>query len=349
MNDLDADWEDPESSGSAASAADPSLPSLKKDNCIVNGRYRSVFTAQENIRLYIARCGEDKIGALTVTAKDCLQAKEFQDKWHSFLNALKKVFPTGIWTRERQPHSGNWHAHAAVDVGWNIQIGFPRDQVARKFYANVDPRLRALWKELRKAANSRGFGRIELLPLKYPGAACAKYFTKYLTKAVGSQKMPGEERCRLFGVWGGVRFVYPGFTFLSSRIIQKRKRFFAELLEYETEAELKLLSPHWWFHFGEALQDVIMPEDYYKVGPAGARYFDLLGLREWQSNWGYSTQPDEEAMMRSQFNLLYDVGWYLFRDRSQASEFAWRRLTKREPYVMLSPEKEPDDQGDLFR
>lgn len=189
-------------SGLRRGAPRPRLPSHKKDNCIINGRCRSVFVAQENIRLYIWKVGEENIGVLTVTIGDCISASDFQRKWHSFLNALRKVFPTGMWTRERQPRSGNLHAHAVVNVGWDIKTSFPFDQVRKGFYANVDPRLRALWKQLREIAESHGFGRIELLPLKHGGAACARYLTKYLTKSFGSAKMSGEEKCRLFSPWG---------------------------------------------------------------------------------------------------------------------------------------------------
>src|SRR5205807_1716521 len=166
---------------------------LKKDNCIINGRYRSVFVAQENIRLYIWKFGEQNIGILTVTVSDCISASEFQKKWHSFLNALRKIFPTGMWIRERQPRSGNWHAHAVVNLGWDIKTKFPFDQVRRGFYANVDPQLRSIWKRLREIAESHGFGRVELLPLKVSGSGCAHYLTKYLRKAFGSDKPVGEE------------------------------------------------------------------------------------------------------------------------------------------------------------
>src|SRR5439155_470855 len=269
-----------ESAGCAAPAALPRLPCLQKDNCIVSGRYRNVFTAQENIRLYIWKFGEQKVGALTVTAADCLETREFQDKWHSYLNVLKKVFPTGMWTRERQPRSGNWHAHAAVNVGWDIKTNFPREQVHARLYANVDPKLRELWKYLREKAASHGLGRVELLPLKHSGAACARYFTKYLTKAFGSEKSFGEEKCRLFGVWGRKRFVCSRFSFVSSRIIQKRKQWLTEMLELPDKAQLaKSLGPHWWFYFGKGLCEVIMPVDFYKVGPPNDRRFDDLGLR----------------------------------------------------------------------
>ena len=38
------------------------------------------------------------------------------------------------------------------------------------------------------------------------------------------------------------------------------------------ESELKIiLGPHWWFHYGKALLDVIMPPDFYKIGPPDDR------------------------------------------------------------------------------
>jgi len=307
-----------------ASATAPALPSLKKDNCISNGRYRSVFVAQENIRLFIWKCGEQNIGSLTVTAAGCLEVREFQDKWHSYLNALKKELPSGMWTRERQPRSGNWHAHAAVNVGWDIKSEFPRDQVAKGFYANVDSRLRKLWKHLREGAASRGLGRVELLPLKYSGAACAKYFTKYLTKAVASEKSVGDEKCRLFGVWGGMRFVHPRFSFLSSRIVQKRKLWLSHVLDLESPTRLpQTLGPHWWFHFGQALCEVVMPAEFYQVGSGSDLRWDEIGLRARARDWAaWPEFPSEDLMHRSMFTLFRDIGAHLFRSREDALRFA---------------------------
>ena len=37
----------------------PGLPSLQKDNCTRKGRGKAVFVAEENIRLYIRRFGEE--------------------------------------------------------------------------------------------------------------------------------------------------------------------------------------------------------------------------------------------------------------------------------------------------
>jgi hypothetical protein len=320
--------------GSAASAADPRLPSLKKDNCIVPGRYRQIFSAQENIRLYIQRFGENNVGALTVTAAECLEAADFQRRWHSFINALRPIFPTGMWTRERQPRSGNWHAHAVVNVGWDIKTNFPRAQVLDGFYANVDRRLRELWKRLRKAAASRGLGRIELLPLRYDAEVCAKYFTKYLTKSLGSEKCVGEERCHLFGRWGGVRFVFPRFSFLSARIMQKRKQLLAQMLELGSETELaKMLGPHWWFHHGEVVREMIMPLDYYMVGPVGNRRLDEIGRRALSRDWPSwpDDLPGEDVIERSQFNVFHSIGCRLFgRNSKEASNFAWSFFERRE-------------------
>jgi len=65
------------------------------------------------------------------------------------------------------------------------------------------------------------FGRIELLPLKHSGPACTYYLTKYLDKAFGTEKTDGEEKCRLFGIWGGVRFVHPEFRLLPHPAAEK--------------------------------------------------------------------------------------------------------------------------------
>jgi len=312
----------------------PRLPSLKKDNCIVNGKYRSAFVAQENIRLYIWKFREQNVGVLTVTIADCIEAAEFQRKWHSFLNALRKIFPTGMWVRERQPRSGNWHAHAVVNVSWDIKTNFPFDQVRKRLYANVDERLRQLWRQLREISEAHGFGRIELLPIKHSGQAYARYLTKYLTKEFGLSKLLGEERCRLFSVWGKVRFVRPKFTFLTSRIIQKKKLWLAQILELPDETCLaSALGPRWWFHIGEALSQVIMPIDFYRVGSSGGRDFDQIGMRQWIADWmGFAGEQPAGMMERSHFNLFYNVGVHCFEQTPEgATRLAINLVEKANP------------------
>jgi hypothetical protein len=305
----------------------PGLPSLQKDNCIRKHRYKSVFVAQENIRLYIEKFGEENIGVLTVTTpSECLLAADFQRKWHSFLtNVLRELFPSGMWDRERQPRSGNWHAHAVVNVGWDIKTGFPFDQVAAGFYANVDPRLRALWKELRERAAACGFGRIELFPLKHSGPACARYLTKYLAKSFGTEKAEGEEKCRLFGIWGGVRFVHSQFSFVSSRILRRKKAWLAGRLNIRDNDGFKALyGRHWWHFIGPSLREVILPEDDYKLQINGELVWDDLGFREYSGDTVRFSGTLEDKMLQSQFYVFYALGKLLFgrNAATQANDFA---------------------------
>ena len=310
-----------------ALAGAPALPSLKKDNSTRTGRSKAVFVAEENIRLYIARFGEPQIGLLTVTTPSpCLKAFEFQRMWHSFqTHAVKDWFPTGMWVRERQPRSGNWHAHAVVNVGWDIKTGFPFGQVESGFYANVDVRLRELWKTLRERGSAHGFGRIELLPLKHSGPACARYLTKYLGKAFSTEKSEGEEKCRLFGVWGGVRFVHSQFSFVSSRILRRKRAWLAERLGIVDSEEFKqLYGAHWWHFIGPALRDAILPEDYYKIRVNGELVWDTLGAMAYSEDITRFSGSEEDRMLQSHFYVFHAVGKLLFgrHETSQANDFA---------------------------
>jgi hypothetical protein len=305
----------------------PGLPSLQKDNCTRKGRGKAVFVAEENIRLYIEKFGVERVGLLTVTTPiACLLASDFQSKWHSFQShALKESFPTGIWVRERQPRSGNWHAHAVVNAGWDIKTGFPFDQVEDGFYANVPLPMRKLWKELRKMADAYGFGRTEFLPIRYSGSACARYLTKYLGKAFSTEKAEGEEKCRLFGVWGGVRFVHSQFSFVSSRIIRRKLAWLAgELRIADYEGFKALYGRHWWHFIGAALREVILPEDDYKIFVNGELVWDDIGFRTYSRDiLRFSGSPDDR-MMQSHFYVFLAVGKLLFgrHEHAQAMHFA---------------------------
>lgn len=328
----DDDWDRP---GRAAPAAAPALPCLKKDNCIRPGRHRSVFRAEESIRLYVQKYDENNCALLTITTpSECLEARHFQAKWHSYLsNILRKMFPTGMWTRERQPRSGNWHSHAIVDMGWDVRTGFPFNEVNASVYKNVDVRLRDIWKRLRDTSSGHGFGRIELIPLRHTGPACASYLTKYLAKAFDSEKCAGEERCRLFGAWGRVRFVFPGFVFLSSRITQKRKQWLAETLGLDDPLQLKVtLGKHWWFHFGAALSEVIMPNDSYKVGPDGSKRWDDLGLNACAADWArWPGEVTDDLAQQSRFTLLHAIGTFIYGRGGQATNFALNMMAAPDP------------------
>jgi hypothetical protein len=160
-----------------ASAPAAPFPRLEEDKCNRKHSRKGRYSAEMNILGYINEHGENNVAELVVTVADCLSSKEFQKKWHSFLTGfLKRRFPSGMWTRERQPRSGNWHAHCVVNLGRDIKTGFPIAEVESGNYRNVQLWIRALWKELREAAERYGVGRISLLPIKKTGPAARKVF-----------------------------------------------------------------------------------------------------------------------------------------------------------------------------
>jgi hypothetical protein len=324
--------------GCGASAPPSALPCLKKDNCTNAGSQKSRFVAEENIRLYIQHMGENNVGVLTVTTpSQCLSAFEFQRKWRSLLtHGLKKSFPTGMWVRERQPRTGSWHAHCVVNVGWDIKTGFPFDQVQKRFYANVDPRLRGLWKLLREMAEKYGFGRTELLPLKASGPSCARYLVKYLVKVRGSDKSEGEEKCRLFGKWGGVGYVITPFSFTRSRILRKRKAWLAVEMGIECYAQFKtVFGSHWWHHLGPLLLEVVMPVEYYQMPKDGALAWDDLGFKAYCADIARFPECSvDDAMRHSWYRLFWEVGQILYRgDEGQVRDFALHKIGNRPEVV----------------
>jgi hypothetical protein len=329
--------------GCGAPAPRPALPCLKKDNCTNAGANRSRFVAEENIRLYIQHQGENNVGLLTVTTpSQCLSAFEFQRMWRSWRgHVLVKMFPTGMWVRERQPRTGSWHAHCVVNVGWDIRTGFPFDQVKRRFYANVDPRLRELWKALRESAEKYGFGRTELLPIKGTGAGCARYLVKYLVKVRGSDKSEGEEKCRLFGVWGGVRYVITPFSFVRSRILRKRKAWLAAEMGIECYADFKIvLGKRWWHHVGSLLLEVVLPAEYYQVLSDGVLEWDDIGTKAYAADLArFPGSSAEDAMLHSAYRLFWEVGKLLYKgDEGQARDYALHKIGKR---LVVVPVIEP--------
>ncbi len=98
----------------------------------------------------------------------------------------------------------------------------------------------------------------------------------------------------------------PCFTFLSSRITQKRKQWLAEALGLDSPAQLKVfLGPHWWFFFGAALAEVILPDEYYKVGAPRETRWDDLGLSACARDWAkWPGEPSEDLAQQSRFNRL---------------------------------------------
>jgi len=333
-----------------AQATAPALPSLKADNCIRTSRRKQLFVAQENIRLYIEKFGVNNVGVLTITMpSECLSARRFQETWHSFrTNVIVRLFPTGMWIRERQPRTGNWHSHAVVNLGRDVRTAFPFDQVRKGFYANVEARLRDSWKCLREKAIAYGVGRTELLPIKGNAIGCARYLTKYLTKSLLSEKGFGEEKCRLFGVWGGVRFVYSQFDWVRNRIFRKRKLWLSRVSGCDDVAGFnRLYDNRWWFVIGEALMNVILPIEYYQVLGENGYQWDELGWSAYQEDLGrYQNFGTEDARRwQSIFDFHYAEGIVFGFGVERAKRYAVNRIRNRErgwefdPQMLLDLEK----------
>jgi hypothetical protein len=316
---------------SAAPAADPALPSLKEDNCIRAQRRKQLFVAQENLRRYIEKFGVNHVGVLTITTStECWSSVAFQKKWHSFRsNIVVRLFATGMWVRERQPRTGNWHCHAIVNFGHDIRTSFPFDQVEHRFYANVDPALRAIWKQLRQKAEVYGFGRTELLPIRQNAAGCSRYLTKYLSKSFVTEKAFGEEKGRLFGVWGKVRFVHSGFDWVANRIMRKRKAWLAATADLnDIVAFTGLYGPRWWLMIGDALMKVIMPVEYYQIQRNGSYEWDDIGWFAYQRDLGRYTDlvSDEARRRQSLFDFYCAEGAVFHMSPSQAARYAMNRI-----------------------
>ena len=81
-----------------------------------------------------------------------------------------------------------------------------------------------------------------------------------------------------------------------------------------------------------ALCEVVMPEDFYKVGPAENRQLDELGLRALEHDWAaWPGEPSSDLMQRSQFNLFYEIGVHLFgRNSGEAMKYAMYFMERRQ-------------------
>ena len=91
-------------------------------------------------------------------------------------------------------------------------------------------------------------------------------------------------------------------------------------------------SVHWWFHFGAALSEVIMPAEFYMVGPPQCLVWDEVGLKARARDWAaWPGTPSDDLMHRSQFNLFRDIGAHLYGRSPEALSFAINRIALPNP------------------
>jgi hypothetical protein len=77
--------------------------------------------------------------------------------------------------------------------------------------------------------------------------------------------------------------------------------------------------------------------------PADERRFDALGLRPLEQDWArWPGQPLGDLRLRSQFNLLYDIGHLSGKNSGQAMDYAMYSMEKRQRvppvFVRANPE-----------
>ncbi|PYJ09627.1 MAG: hypothetical protein DMF06_09345 [Verrucomicrobia bacterium] len=213
----------------------------------------------------------------------------------------------------------------------DIRTGFPFDEVSRKDYRNVERELRALWRLLRIKAKAYGFGWNTLEPIKSNGRVAAKYLAKYLSKAQSSDFRVGEERARLFGVWGRKRFVSHRFSWVSSRLWRRRLSWYAEDFGIGDVTETaRLLGRDGWRAIVPALLKVVLPETSYQSWDwVGQCYrWDERGWRAYCEDLEYYSRvrSDERKVRLSRFRFYVAVGLSWGMKGARARRFAARKL-----------------------
>jgi hypothetical protein len=150
-----------------------------------------------------------------------------------------------------------------------------------------------------------------------------------LGKAFVTEKCIGEEKCRLFGVWGGVRFVHGRFDWVSSRILRRRKQWLADTHELAGPEKFQALyGPRWWFVIGDALMKIILPIAYYQIHNNGVLEWDDIGWFAYQQDLGrYADLDSDEARRRQSLFDFYCVEGAAFdMSPGQAARYAMGRI-----------------------
>ena len=213
----------------------------------------------------------------------------------------------------------------------DIKTGFPFEEVSRKDYRNVDRQLRAEWRLLRLKAKAYGFGWTTLEPIKSNGKVAARYLAKYLSKAQVSEFREGEERARLFGIWGRRRFVSQRFSWVNNRIFRQRLAWYAKDSTLEDVTEIsKLLGRNWWLKLGRPLLDVVLPVPFYQVWDRSIESYvwDELGWRAYCADLSKypEWERDHDRIRQSRFVFYCADGVAMGYSAERAQRYAKKKL-----------------------
>jgi hypothetical protein len=151
---------------------------------------------------FIVGVGECNVGVLTVTKPNSagMSLPAFEWDFAGLRDrCLREKFKSAIWTAERQSTTRDWHVHALVAVGFDIQTGFPFEQVRQRDYQAVPKNVRRLWAFLREGCEREKYGRSELLPIDKRGAAGLVCYLSGRTVHRSFRTTPPPQGC---GSWG---------------------------------------------------------------------------------------------------------------------------------------------------
>jgi len=114
-------------------------------------------------------------------------------------------------------------------------------------YKHVDRRLLVLWRYLRRVLPKYGFGRFRLVPIWSNGKAAARYFSKYVTKAI-QRRDERDGRSRRWCTWGFARRAKCSFVFVRSQA-RFKIGWMASVLGFEAYEDFKeKLGPRWVYY-----------------------------------------------------------------------------------------------------
>jgi hypothetical protein len=165
-----------------------------------------------------------------------------------------------------------------------------------------------------------------------------------LGKALLSEKKVGEEKARLFGMWGCVRSVYSRFDWVSARLVRKKKAWLAWAHGFADENAFGgSYGDRWWFRLGEPLMRVILPEDWYQIQRNGGLQWDDVGQEAYQNDLERFSDLDSVESRRRQSRLdffLAEAEWMGCDSTLQAMSYAMETVEEVE-----ERERQVNDEG----
>ncbi len=177
-----------------------SLISISDKNESLKNYSKKQAEVESTVKNFIDYFGRNHVAFFTLTFNSFTDFDTAMKTWNSFnTNIFSKRYKAWLYVVE--PHkNGSVHQHFLLHTDFDMKPdSFPWDEVSKRNYKNVDPRLREEWSFWRDITgfkevngkkvpkNSYGIGRTELRPLKGDAMQAAAYIGKYVSKTLGSK------------------------------------------------------------------------------------------------------------------------------------------------------------------